>query len=279
MTLRADNLATLRSAGEALLHAKRVLITTGAGMSAESGIPTYRDKEGLWTRLEPFASRGVNPSQVAHQDGYERDPAQAWGVHEWLRNRIDAAPLHRGYGVITRLLARIPNAFLLTTNVDGLHLRAGVSHHQLWERYGSLWELQCARGCTTATWPDRRPKIAEINPETLAAVGGPLCPFCGAAARPSVQLDHDDLFQQHAASAERYARFVSEPIDICIAVGTTLWLSWPEQIASPRVIHINPDAATHARYENPIALTMGAEHALLGLEWMLDELQPARRAP
>jgi len=260
---------TLFAAADAIRKARRLLVVTGAGMSAESGIPTYRDKQGLWTRLEPFASRGIEPAKVAHQDGYERDASQAWGVHEWLRRTMAAAPLHRGYGVVTRLLARAPEAFLLTPNVDELHRRAGVPSVAMWERYGSLFQLQCVRGCRKGTWRDDRAETTTLDPETLRATP-PGCPFCAGPSRPAVQLDNDELFEQDAVGGERYQRFVATPVDVCLVIGTTLWLTWPDR--APTVITVNLDPVTHDNYAAPLALTMGAEHALVGLEWAIAEL-------
>src|SRR5688572_29045333 len=95
------NLTALSAAAGVLRSARRVLIATGAGMSADSGIPTYRDEGGRWCRFEPFASRGIVPSDIAHPPGFRARPDQAWGFHEWIRRRVAGSTPHAGYDVIT----------------------------------------------------------------------------------------------------------------------------------------------------------------------------------
>lgn len=272
MTPLHATLDTLAQAAALLHDADRVLIATGAGMSADSGVPTYRDPDGRWRDFTAFTSRGLRPADIAHLDGYQRDPHQAWGFHAYMRALIAQARPHPGYDVITRWVTqRIPDAFVLTTNIDGYHIDTGVPRHKLWQRYGSLWELQCLARCRDEVWPAPEPDLVTANPETLRAERLPDCPFCGGVARPRVQLDHDPDFMQAPYGAERYTRFMSAPVDVCLVVGTSLWLSWPEIDGAPRprVIHINPNPETHARYDAPIPITLGAEVALTGLDWML----------
>ncbi len=270
-----EELGVLREAAGALHAARRVLVSTGAGMSADSGVPTYRDEGGQWRDFEPFTSRGVRPEQVAHLDGYQRDPEQAWGFHEHVRRIMRTAEPHAGYAVITRWIDErwADDAFVLTTNIDGLHRRAGLDEHRLWERYGSVWDLQCVDACRPVAWHEPRAPLADIDAQTLRARGAPRCPFCGAAARPRIQLDHDPAFLPDPVGAQRYERFLETPVDVYLVIGTTLWFSWPDEVAErPRVIHVNPDAATHQRYPNGIGITMGAEDALLGLDFLLRRL-------
>lgn len=271
-----DDLRAVRRAAELLRDARRVLISTGAGMSAECGIPTYRDKGGLWRRFEPFASRGLSPAEIAHVPALRAQPERAWAFHEWMRRAIARAEPHDGYAVVTRwVLGELPDAFVLTTNVDGLHLRAGVPEVRLCERYGSHWELQCLAPCGAHAWADRRPSLCALDLDALVASGWPRCPFCDGTARPRVLLDHDDGFVERAVDLQRYERFLAagQP-DVLIVVGTTLWFSWPDEVAArPRVVHINPDPATHARYDDAVAITMGARDALVGIDWMLRQLR------
>ena len=261
------------NAAQLLLCANRVLISTGAGMSAESGIPTYRGPDGQWRDFTAFTQKGVEPKAVAHLDGYQRDPNQAWAFHEHMRRLIAKAQPHRGYEVISKLM-RIFNAetFLLTSNVDELHLRSDVPRERFWARYGSLWELMCVTPCKNVWWRDEREVTTDINPETMRAKETPRCPFCGGPARPRAQLDHDPHFLPDEVGGARYEAFVSEPVDVYLIIGTTLWFSWPDDVKKPRVIHVNPNPKTHEHYEAPVALTMGAESALLGLEFALGRL-------
>ena len=274
--LRAES-ATLEAAARALAGAKKVLISTGAGMSADSGIPTYRDDKGMWRDFEPFTEKGLQPREIAHLDGYQRDPAAAWGFHEWVRRSMRAAVPHAGYEVVRRWVQEVlPSAFVLTTNVDGMHPRSGLEPHELWQRYGSIWELQCVAGCRAEWWPEPRVPLCELDPATMRASKLPTCPFCDDVARPRLQLDHDGLFLQKAYGAQLYERFVADhDVDVFVVIGTTLWFSWPDALGyRPTIVHINPNPETHARYEDPIALTLGADDALLGIDWALRRVSP-----
>jgi len=267
-------LEDLRAAAELLATAERVLISTGAGMSADSGVPTYRDEDGLWRDFEPFTSKGLNPADIAHVDGYQRDPHQAWGFHEYIRRVMASSKPHEGYDVVTRWLRDVwpESSFLLTTNVDGYHRRSGVDEHRMWERYGNIWELMCVTPCSDEWWPEPRAPLFDIDPATMRAVDIPRCPFCGAAARPRTHLAHGE-FLSKGAGAKRYERFIDTQVDVYVVIGTTLWFSWPDEITDrPAIIHINPSAATHDRYDEPHAITMGARDALLGLDFMLRRL-------
>lgn len=261
--------APIAAAAEALAGAKKVLISTGAGMSADSGVPTYRDEDGMWRDFEPFTAKGVIPREIAHLDGYQRDPEAAWGFHEWVRRTMRAAEPHAGYEVVRRWVHEmLPDAFVLTTNVDGLHLRSGLRPQEVWERYGSIWELQCVDACRAERWPEPRVPLCTLDEETLRASNLPRCPHCGAVARPRLQLDHDPDFLQDAEGGRRYTAFVgAHDVDVYVVVGTTLWFSWPEQLGyRPTVVHVNPDPRTHARYGAPIAITLGAEDALTRID-------------
>lgn len=88
-------------------------------------------------------------------------------------------------------------------------------------------------------------------------------------------FDDDDGFIEPAVELQRYERFMAagQP-DVRVVVGTTLWFSWPDEVTQrPRVIHINPDASTHAHYADAIAITLGARDALVGIDWMLRMLR------
>lgn len=272
-------LSAARTAAGWLRGAKRVLISTGAGMSADSGIPTYRDPEGRWTSLGPFAALGLHPREFANPPGFRARPADAWGYYHWLRRCMGSAPLHEGYGVLTRWVREeFSESFVLTTNIDGLHARAGIPGAKLFERYGSVWDLQCLEACRPAHWPDTQFDPPRYDPSTLRSEerDRPRCPFCGALARPRVQMDEDPSFLTREEQSANYERFRSagEP-DVLLVVGTTLWFSWPDEVRErPKVISVNPDAAQHAYYTQSAntecaALTLPARSALRLLDVLL----------
>ena len=127
-----------QEAAERLRRARSVVVFTGAGMSRESGIPTFRDADGLWARFRP--------EEWATEAAFRRDPARVWGWYaERYRRMREAAP-HPGYAALVALEARVPSVTIVTQNVDGLHRRAGS--RDVVELHGSLDRVRCsAPGC------------------------------------------------------------------------------------------------------------------------------------
>jgi len=262
-------------AAELLAGASRVVVSTGAGMSVDSGISAYRDKHGRWRDFTAFSRLGLSPVDFAHPPGYRSQPQHAWAFAEYIRRQMADAPLHRGYEVLTHwLTSRFNESFLLTTNIDGLHRRAGVPESQFYERYGNIWELQCLEKCNPHWWPENRRTLCTLNEETMEASSFPTCPYCKGLARPRVQMAHDEQFIEKEVGWRFYQNFLDAgPIDVYVIIGTTLWFSWPEGQQVPKIIHINPNPETHERYEDPLAITMGAEDALTGIEWAWKQLE------
>ena len=114
---------------------KRVVFFTGAGMSAESGVPTYRGAGGIWAqyRWEDYAC----------QDAFEREPAKVLDFHEQRRGRVLACQPHAGHLHLAALQSAHPGLSIITQNTDGMHQRAGAK--SVVELHGSLWRLRCAR--------------------------------------------------------------------------------------------------------------------------------------
>lgn len=288
-------LESLYEAARAISSAQAVLINTGAGMSAESGVPTYRGRGGRWREFTPFTSKGVIPSKIADPVGYREQFERATAFHEYFRRLMWDAEPHAGYDVITRWVERgmkrgmsqgdqesegSPPSFVLTTNIDDLHRRSGVPNHLLYERYGNLWELQCLNPepdslCARHSWRLDQRELCALDMERIMTSGHPPCLFCGGPARPRIQMKHDHEFIEDEVGWRRYQDFM-ERVDVCVVIGTCLWLSWPDGVERPRVIHINPDPDTHKRYEDPIAITLGAKQALQGIDWFLERFESER---
>jgi NAD-dependent deacetylase len=147
----------LRTAREVVARARRITVLTGAGISAESGIRTFRGADGLW--------KNFRPEDLATPQSFQRDPVLVWEWYQWRRQSIAQAQPNAGH----LALARRPHAVIVTQNVDGLHQRAGS--RQVLEIHGSIWTLRCV-DCGRE-WQDETPALP------------PRCP-CGGLARPGV---------------------------------------------------------------------------------------------
>jgi NAD-dependent deacetylase len=147
-----------------LQNADRVTVLTGAGISAESGIPTFRDTQtGLWANYKP--------EELATAEGFLKNPKMVWEWYAWRRNKVKEVDPNPGHYALAEMEKRIPHFTLITQNVDGLHRRAG--NRRIIELHGNIQRVKCFdRGHPIETWSED-----EIPPR---------CPACGSLLRPDV---------------------------------------------------------------------------------------------
>jgi NAD-dependent deacetylase len=227
-----------RDAAELLRHAKRVVVFTGAGMSAESGVPTFRDAlTGLWARFEPRT--------LATPEAFAADPALVWGWYEWRRAEVLRARPNAGHEAVAAIAAHVPDTVVITQNVDDLHERAG-SRTPI-HLHGSLFAPRCS-SCD-------RPAPLPVPPASPAAAGAgerdeldgrvppPLCAGCGAPVRPGVVWFGEQL-PANALSAATEAAF---GCDLLFTVGTSGLVYPAAEIpyvaarSGATVVQINPE--------------------------------------
>lgn len=165
-----------------LRSARSVAALTGAGISAESGVPTFRGAGGLW--------RNFRPEELATPQAFARDPKLVWEWYEWRRGLIAKTEPNAGHRALADLEARCPEFTLITQNVDGLHDRAGSRN--VLKVHGDIWDTRCSR--CSRVWRDTAP---------LNAIP-PLCE-CGAIARPGVVWFGEALPRRIWFEAERAA--------------------------------------------------------------------------
>ncbi len=174
----------------------RVVALTGAGISAESGVPTFRGPDGLWGRYRP--------EELATPEAFARDPSRVWEWYAWRREVIARAEPNPAHRTLAEMEAALPGFILITQNVDGLHQRAGS--RRVIELHGNLWRVRCVR--EGRTWEDLRVPLPEIPPR---------CPTCGALLRPDVIWFGEPLpptLWQRAVEAAREA-------EIFLVIGTS----------------------------------------------------------
>ena len=147
----------------------KITVLTGAGVSAASGVPTFRGRDGLW--------KNNPPEQLATPQAFERDPRLVWEWYNWRRERISSCRPNAAHEVLAAWSLRYPGFTLITQNVDGLHERAGTQN--LIRFHGSIWEVFCWNRCakSPARWWDETVPYSRIPPE---------CPYCGGMLRPGV---------------------------------------------------------------------------------------------
>jgi len=266
-----DRAATL------LDRARRVAFLTSAGMSAESGIPTFRDRDGYWRRFPPFAAKGLEAQDLASPWAFRTCLDHAWAFYEWRRRNADANTPHIGYEVLCRWMAsRFSAAFIHTTNTDGYHIRAGTPDSRLREVHGSIWRLQCLRPCSPRFWAEERVPLCTLDEQTMAASEYPACPDCGGIARPHVLMFGDGDYVGHPEQDRRWQAFLRQPVDVALLIGssgvvpTNDVLAAHLQASGTRIITINPDPHAGAFVRPDVAITEGAGAALTAIDRCLD---------
>jgi NAD-dependent deacetylase len=208
-----------------LRNARRVAVLTGAGISAESGIPTFRDAQtGLWAQYDPM--------QLATEEGFRADPPLVWRWYASRRERVARAQPNAGHAALAAAESRFEWVRVVTQNVDGLHARAGST--DVVELHGNIQRTVCLARCG----------YEEAVPDRLPAGTPPRCPHCRAWLRPDVvwfgeMLDPEAL--QEASDA-------ASACDVLLVVGTS-GLVYPAaglpataRRARAAVVIVNPEA-------------------------------------
>ena len=188
----------------AVRGARRVLVLTGAGMSAESGVPTFRDAQtGLWEAFDP--------SQLATPEAWADDPPFVWAWYAWRIRLVRNVQPNAGHRALTDLAAH-RDVTIVTQNVDDLHERAGspVAAHL----HGSLLDLRCA-DCGMPS--DCEPELPD---EPVERVDPATCAACGGDVRPGV-VWFGELLPEEAVRTTEAAIEALEPGDVCLVVGTS----------------------------------------------------------
>jgi NAD-dependent deacetylase len=154
----------IKNLREKLWLAKHVAVLSGAGISAESGVPTFRGEGGLWKQF-----RAVD---LATPEAFSRDPRLVWEFYNWRRDLIGRLSPNPGHFALAQIEERVPQFTLITQNIDGLHEKAGSRN--VIELHGNLWKVRCT-GCETVS-EDLRIPLPEL----------PACESCGSLLRPHV---------------------------------------------------------------------------------------------
>jgi NAD-dependent deacetylase len=218
----------------AIAAARTVAVLTGAGISAESGVPTFRDAQtGLWAQFDP--------QKLATPDAFRSNPKLVWDWYAWRRKLVSRAEPNAGHRALAVLEGRVSDFVLITQNVDGLHRRAGSRN--VVELHGNIGRVKCSRENTVVEhW-------TEVSDEV------PRCAGCGALLRPDVVWFEETL----PADALRAAEDAARRCQIMLVVGTSAEvypaaaLPGYAKSAGATIVEINP---------NPTPLSDAADYVL-----------------
>lgn len=172
--------------------ADALLVTAGAGMSADSGLPVFRGNEGFWRAYPPLRDLGISFERMAQPYWFAEQPRMAWAFYGHRLQLYRGTAPHAGYDILRRWAAAMPcGSFIVTSNVDGHFQQAGFPPQSVAEHHGSIHRLQCTVPCSDDTW-ETPPLDLRIDLGALEARGElPRCPRCGAIARPNILMFND----------------------------------------------------------------------------------------
>jgi NAD-dependent SIR2 family protein deacetylase len=190
--MNADTGSNIENAAAVVSKADALLITAGAGMGVDSGLPDFRGDKGFWKAYPPFERLGVSFIDMANPDWFARDPELAWGFYGHRLGLYRSTEPHRGFAILKRWAEGMEHgSFVFTSNVDGQFQSAGFDRERVIECHGSISHLQCSEPCSNRIWRADAVEV-EVDENTFRAVSEiPECPDCGAVARPNVLMFGD----------------------------------------------------------------------------------------
>jgi NAD-dependent deacetylase len=228
----------------------RVLVLTGAGVSAESGIPTFRGKDGYW--------RNLDPKKLATPEAFARHPQLVWDWYRERRQRIRNARPNAAHEAVARLAQRTDEFLLVTQNVDDLHARAGIPAQKMVRIHGDIFVTRCSRcefserGGVGSPELHMRGRWRSIAPTSENDVNLPRCPDCHELMRPGVVWFGEQLSRNEL---ERVENFIDGgACDVVIVAGTTATfgyiMDWALRASrdGAELIEVNPEETPLSRF-------------------------------
>lgn len=205
----------VRAAAELIRKANFLVISAGAGMGVDSGLPDFRGNKGFWTAYPPFKNRGLSFVDCSNPIWFRKDPQFAWGFYGHRLNLYRATQPHKGFNILKKWANSKTGYFVFTSNVDGHFQKAGFDENRVLECHGSINYLQCVDNhiCKGEIWSADGENV-EVDPVSFKAKGTlPKCKHCNGLARPNVLMfgDYEWSPDRTSVQEENYAAAISGP--------------------------------------------------------------------
>lgn len=263
-----SNTNTICAAAKLLGNADGLLITAGAGMGVDSGLPDFRGDQGFWKAYPPLARTGIKFAEIANPSAFRENPSLAWGFYGHRLQLYRETKPHEGFAILLAIAAQMENGcFIFTSNVDGQFQKAGFDGERIVECHGSIHHLQCMEGCTNTMWSADEvvPVIDAANCKMISAL--PHCPFCGQLARPNILMFNDSDWvsvrtDMQYKRLDSWVGTVKRPVVVEMGAGISIpsVRRQGESLKAP-LVRINPRFPEVYR-EPDIGIPMGALNGL-----------------
>lgn len=267
-------------AAELIERARALVITAGAGIGVDSGLPDFRGNNEFWQAYPALHRAGLSFKDVATATCFDSDPYRAWGFYGHRLALYRKTSPHLGFTLIKNWTTQLGHQYaVFTSNVDGQFQRAGFSPDRLHECHGSIHYLQCTVPCTQEIWSAEglAVHIDESNCRWLGKL--PACPHCGAPARPNIQMFHDSRcletrIKEQERQQEAWLIGVQAPVVVEIGAGTAqpAVRNFSQRMMKERkarLVRINP--ASSQDEDGDVIIAMPALSALRAIDKLLQE--------
>lgn len=267
-------------AAEYIVGADALLITAGAGMGVDSGLPDFRGTAGFWAAYPALGDAQILFEEIATPHHFHDDPKLAWGFYGHRLSLYRRTEPHSGFRLLKKVASRLEHgAFVFTSNVDGQFQKAGFDETRIVECHGSIHGLQClSPACLEKIW-----RADGFRPQIDASVcrlknRPPTCPKCAGIARPNILMFDDWNWIEHRTAMQRVrlARWLNQParlVTIELGAGTTIpTVRRFGNTQKGPLIRINPTDESVGNRNQGIGIRAGAREGLEGIQHALESL-------
>ncbi|WOX04614.1 SIR2 family NAD-dependent protein deacylase [Microbulbifer pacificus] len=255
-------------AASAIRRADGLLITGGAGMGVDSGLPDFRGNEGFWRAYPALAEAGLSFVEIADPEHFHSYPERAWGFYGHRLNLYRRVQPHAGFQLLLAITEKLQkDYFVFTSNVDGHYAKAGFDPERIFECHGSIHHFQCAEDCASNIWQADNHTV-EVDEQRCLAIGAmPRCSDCGGVARPNILMFGDWHWnarraEMQQARYENWLRGIGNLVTIECGAGTAIpTVRNQGEYLDGTLIRINP-RESQSTHPNAICMAAGAREAI-----------------
>lgn len=269
--------AAYQKAADAIRDAHSLVITAGAGMGVDSGLPDFRGDTGFWQAYPLYQKLQKRFVEMATPRHFSEDPSFGWGFYGHRTNLYRDTVPHSGFSILQDWIQRFNlRSFVVTSNVDGQFQKAGFDEQSILEVHGSIHRLQCQDPCKPLIWDND--EDLEIDFETMRSSTIPKCRYCAGPARPNVLMFNDWSWLPARTDLQqsRFDRFIADCAQPLVVVELGAGTAIPtirftsERLGRRRettVIRINP---REPKIDTPhLSIPLGAAHSLQQIDQLL----------